>query len=534
MFLAYQIPIADARLFTQGTSRLYKPDWPYATAGTDFVRHFGPVRDRTLGPGDGFHDELVFAEADHALRFPNLERRRLGRGPAAFVPPYGRYRRMYCSSRRQGAAVVRLEIGLSDGNGKYPRLPVHLSGNDWAAIAAALFELPVKVVHPKTLPLQVSLWTCGKAIAAFYDESTQARSALRTPKDLVANGQPLVLFEYSSEECGALPARAQRIDSRMLSGVDLAYLWVQYRGRRVGIWLLRNDGAPPDVIRRVRVALLRLHAEHQVLKHVLALLARGVIVYHPGTPAADALDSYLNWATRLLDRVNYGGFSPGAIRDVLTVFDTLIDTSQRQLLAERLKDVRRQIRAKVVRHADRTGSSPGAGDVETVREVRVFVAYSHADSKYLSRDDRYSLLSFLEGLSADGFDFFHDRDILTGDVWDERIRTEIDRSDIALMLVSQAFLNSAYCTNVEARSFVEASQERGLVIYPLILSPCDWKRKGWLSRLQKQPPDDDTIETHYQSDGRRKQLYLTIMTELRQIAERGAQPPSPRAEVVEQ
>ena len=74
---------------------------------------------------------------------------------------------------------MRLEVGLSDYNAKYPRPTVHLSADDWATIAVDLIELPVKVVRPTATASLLSLWTCGKAIAAFYEESTQPRRDLR-------------------------------------------------------------------------------------------------------------------------------------------------------------------------------------------------------------------------------------------------------------------------------------------------------------------------------------------------------------------
>jgi internalin A len=73
--------------------------------------------------------------------------------------------------------------------------------------------------------------------------------------------------------------------------------------------------------------------------------------------------------------------------------------------------------------------------------VHIFVSYSHRDGKYL--DDR-SLLGHLQGLRKDGVEFWHDTSLRAGDDWDHTIEKEIECADIALVLVSQMFLNSKY------------------------------------------------------------------------------------------
>src|SRR5947208_4052000 len=109
--------------------------------------------------------------------------------------------------------------------------------------------------------------------------------------------------------------------------------------------------------------------------------------------------------------------------------------------------------------------------------VRVFVSYSHADAQYL---DKGSLMSFLRGLEGEGVEFWTDRRIVAGDEWDDEIRSGMAQADIALVLVSQSFLDSDYCSSVEIAEFLERRRDSGLVILPVILSPCEWERHSWL------------------------------------------------------
>lgn len=153
---------------------------------------------------------------------------------------------------------------------------------------------------------------------------------------------------------------------------------------------------------------------------------------------------------------------------------------------------------------------------ETNIPVRIFVSYSHHDAKYLESD---SLIGYLSGLAREGFDFWHDERIVASELWDERLRSEIQRADIALILVSQAFLNSRYCQDVEITNFLVARKESGLKILPIILSPCDWKSYHWLVSTQFLPRGGQTIETDFKVKGKRDSLYLEILEALRKVGE---------------
>lgn len=146
--------------------------------------------------------------------------------------------------------------------------------------------------------------------------------------------------------------------------------------------------------------------------------------------------------------------------------------------------------------------------------VRVFVSYTHSDAAYVADD---SLLGFLEGLADEGFIFWHDERLRAADQWEARIRDELDRADVALCLISQSFLTSEYIQTVEVPACLQARRDRGLRIFPIILSPCDWQAHAWIADTQFWPRDGQTIESDYRDKADRDALYLAILQDLREI-----------------
>jgi formylglycine-generating enzyme required for sulfatase activity len=144
--------------------------------------------------------------------------------------------------------------------------------------------------------------------------------------------------------------------------------------------------------------------------------------------------------------------------------------------------------------------------------IKLFVSYSHQDAKYLADD---SLLGYLKGLEKEEVSFWTDRHIGAGELWDEVIKDNLQDAQIALVLVSQAFLDSPYCQNVEIQSLL--AQQVHLI--PVILSACEWQHHEWLSSRQFLPGGDKTIEEHYIRPGMRKRLFREIRRQLRERVE---------------
>ncbi len=501
MLLHYQLPILDARLFSDPASpSLEKPRWPWPTPGRSFVRCFGPVQRRRRGGHDVFPDEVFFASARGTIRFKRLEVERL-----ASAPTRAAYRRLFCNP-----PVARLELGLAIE-------VVDLAPAELVKAALDLLEVELVVQQFRKEPVELALWRIERVLADHYARVTSPVRAAES--DLILAGEPILLIDYSGDEVDALPAGSRRVESDLVGGADLAFYWLEYRRRTMGLWFLRSDSVEATVARRLRIELMRLHAEHQILKYALTdLWSKGSFGYVRGTPGSDRFDRYLNDATSLLLKDDRGGFSQSALRGVLAAYSTIANPEEWRLIDQRLAQVRTQIRRKVGNYLSPQPGQPSSGPVQLEKGevIHVFVSHSNRDGDYLRDDD---LLGYLRGLERERFDFWHDERIQAGDLWDDAIRAEMERADIALILVSQMFLNSRYCQDVEVVEFLRLRRQRGLTIVPIILSPCDWQTYPWLAQTQFLPRNG-TIETDFSASGPRKQFYLQILQQLRSTGER--------------
>jgi TIR domain len=113
-------------------------------------------------------------------------------------------------------------------------------------------------------------------------------------------------------------------------------------------------------------------------------------------------------------------------------------------------------------------SDTGAADK---RSVNVFISYKHVDPEILDRVR--DQLGWLE--QNDSVRIFDDRSIAAGEDWNARILNELEQADIIILLVSAAFMRSAYCTRIELRKALNARSERGAVVVPVIMETSDWE-----------------------------------------------------------
>ncbi len=118
------------------------------------------------------------------------------------------------------------------------------------------------------------------------------------------------------------------------------------------------------------------------------------------------------------------------------------------------------------------------------RPCRIFISYSHQDEVWKNR-----LVSQLNVLAGEGLDVWDDRRIAAGNDWLPEIKQAIAKCDAAVLLISSHFLTSTFICGEEVPPLLQRRQEEGVQVIPLIISPCQWQRVGWLKPIQARPID---------------------------------------------
>jgi hypothetical protein len=139
------------------------------------------------------------------------------------------------------------------------------------------------------------------------------------------------------------------LDNTVAGDVSLAYTRLFVNGKSLGIWFIGHNESHKDVARNLRICLFRLHAERQVLSQILRWVIQGVIQYQPHSHTGDALEQYINNATRVIFQQNRDGLSQDPICNILTAYDWVMSPGEIDVLLKKCKDIRKQVFEKLDR-----------------------------------------------------------------------------------------------------------------------------------------------------------------------------------------
>ena len=118
---------------------------------------------------------------------------------------------------------------------------------------------------------------------------------------------------------------------------------------------------------------------------------------------------------------------------------------------------------------------------------KVFISYSHNDKEWLNKFRRH----FRPFESK--IEFWDDSKINAGQKWKQEIKTAINNTKIAVLLISADFFNSDFITEQELPPLLKAAQEDGATILSVILKPCMFDEYPEISQYQAINSPSNTI-----------------------------------------
>lgn len=121
--------------------------------------------------------------------------------------------------------------------------------------------------------------------------------------------------------------------------------------------------------------------------------------------------------------------------------------------------------------------------------TKVFVSYSHKDTEWKDR-----LVKQLATLQRRGLlEVWVDSQIKGGEDWYKLIHEAMLEARVAVLLVSEHFLDSEFIQEVEVPRLMQCHAEDGMRIYPVIIWPCLWRFDEWLASKQVRPKDGSPL-----------------------------------------
>ncbi len=128
--------------------------------------------------------------------------------------------------------------------------------------------------------------------------------------------------------------------------------------------------------------------------------------------------------------------------------------------------------------------------------LKLFLSFSHADNEM----HKTNFITHISPLITNGLlKEWHDRKVPAGGEIQDSIDCNLETADIVCLLVSANFLASPECLKEKKRAF-ELRAEKGILVVPIILSPCGWKDDIEISKVRAFPTDAKPISSFSEPD----------------------------------
>lgn len=133
-------------------------------------------------------------------------------------------------------------------------------------------------------------------------------------------------------------------------------------------------------------------------------------------------------------------------------------------------------------------SNVGGDTATSPQPVKLFYSYAHEDEELRVKLEKHlSVMRRNKDIAG-----WHDRDISAGTEWKKSIDENLEAAQIIILLVSDDFLASDYCYDIEMARAMERHDSGEARVIPIILRPCDWHGAPF-GKLQALPKNAEPI-----------------------------------------
>ena len=148
----------------------------------------------------------------------------------------------------------------------------------------------------------------------------------------------------------------------------------------------------------------------------------------------------------------------------------------------------------------------------------LFFSYSHKDEELRNELETHLALLKRQGVISS----WHDRRITAGSDLNQRISSELESSQIILILISAHFLASDYCYEKELKRAIEKHEDGSAFVIPVILHPCDWQSAPF-GHLRATPTDGKPVSMY----ANQHEAFAIIAKDIREAIQAMPAPKSP-------
>lgn len=147
-------------------------------------------------------------------------------------------------------------------------------------------------------------------------------------------------------------------------------------------------------------------------------------------------------------------------------------------------------------------------------KATVFISFSHKDERWKDRLGEHLGVLAMEGL----LDVWDDRRITAGQDWLPEVEKAMAAARVAVLLISASFLTSKFIPGEEVPRLLQRRIEEGLMVLPVIVRDCPWRRVAWLESIQSRPRDGRALASF--RGAKREEHLAAIAVEIAALLER--------------